>query len=89
MENNSTQETPQIHSYFDEEGESPSAKGIGLHAGMIWQHIHSNGTTSIIQLKADLSCTATVLHLALGWLLREDKIELLREKGQLLVRLKD
>lgn len=71
------------------EGPSPSSHFIGLLSGLIWNYLNLNGKTSVIQLKSELLCSATHLHLALGWLLREDKIEFSKEKGHLLVQLKN
>ena len=66
----------------------PTTLLIGDTAGRVWHHLNERGEMSIIQLKSDLQCTATVVHLALGWLLREDKVHLSRDRGNLLVRLK-
>lgn len=68
--------------------EVPSVHSIGIVSGRIWNYLNECGKTSIIKLKLDLSCTGTVIHLALGWLLKEDKIEFSKEAGQLYVRLK-
>lgn len=68
--------------------EVPSAHSIGLCAGQIWNYLSQHGKSSLIQLKMELSCTASVLHLALGWLSREGKIEFSKENGQLFVELK-
>lgn len=79
----------EMASYFDEvDDKIPDGDDIGLHAGALWHYLNENGLTSIIKLKSEMACTATLLHLALGWLSREGKIEFSREKGQLLVKLK-
>ena len=67
----------------------PNAQTIGAIAGAVWRHLQSNGKTSVIRLKSEIQCSATALHLALGWLLREDKVEFLNEKGHLMARLKE
>jgi hypothetical protein len=61
---------------------------IGETAGKAWQYLDANGQTSLIKLKSELSCTAGLMHLALGWLLREEKIELSRDRGHLFAKLK-
>lgn len=68
--------------------ESPNAHSIGLCAGQIWNYLAKNGKSSLIQIKIEVSCTASILHLALGWLLREGKVEFSKERGQLFVELK-
>lgn len=61
---------------------------IGACAGSVWNFLNTKGKTSVIRLKFELRCSATVLYLALGWLLKEEKINFSVEKGQLNVSLK-
>jgi len=49
---------------------------IGVAAGRVWQYLCDNGPATIIKLKSALEVSNGHLHLALGWLSREDKIEL-------------
>ncbi len=49
---------------------------IGINAGRVWTYLTDNGPTTIIKLKSALEVSSGQLHLALGWLSREDKIEL-------------
>jgi hypothetical protein len=50
---------------------------IGITAGRVWNYLAENGPTTIIKLKSSLEVSNGHLHLALGWLSREDKIELI------------
>ena len=49
---------------------------IGVTAGHVWEYLYKHGSVSAIELKLELGITNTLLYLALGWLAREDKIEL-------------
>ena len=66
----------------------PSSQSIGSSVGKIWNYLNLNGETSIVKLKTEIQCTATIIHLSLGWLLREDKIKFSIQKGHLFVRLR-
>ena len=61
---------------------------VGETAGQVWKLLASEGPQSAAQLKKKLSSKGEVLSMALGWLAREDKIELLNEKKTLVVQLK-
>ncbi len=61
---------------------------IGQLAGQVWHYLNVNGETSVLRLKAEMQSPAGLIHLALGWLLREEKIEFSGEKGYPAVRLK-
>ncbi|MDR2066474.1 MAG: winged helix-turn-helix domain-containing protein [Endomicrobium sp.] len=49
---------------------------IGLVAGDIWRYLVENGDSSTIKIRVNLGISNTTLYLALGWLLREDKINM-------------
>jgi hypothetical protein len=49
---------------------------VGETAGLIWQALDSQGPLKLTTLKKQLKATDTLLHMALGWLAREDKIEM-------------
>ena len=49
---------------------------IGITAGEIWKYLSEKGTSTILEIKSNLGVSNTLLHLALGWLIRENKIEL-------------
>ena len=49
---------------------------IGITAGEIWKYLSEKGTSTIMDIKSNLGVSNTLLHLALGWLIREKKIEL-------------
>lgn len=61
---------------------------IGLTAGRIWQYLADHGEVSRIELKFALDISNTLLHLALGWLAREEKIVIKNEGKECLLTLR-
>jgi hypothetical protein len=61
---------------------------VGETAGLIWQAIDSQGPIKTTALKKLLKTNDTILHMALGWLAREDKIEMTASGRAFLVQLK-
>ena len=61
---------------------------VGETAGRIWQALSSEGPQTLAQLKKGLNGTSELVPLAVGWLAREDKIELAHEKKGLRIQLK-
>lgn len=62
---------------------------IGKAAGAIWQALAANGACSLPKLRKSIDCQAPVFDWAIGWLARENKIAIAREKRSFLVRLKE
>jgi len=68
---------------------------IGTTAGQIWQYLSRNNYTLTAQkfitttrLKTALGVSDRILHLALGWLSRENKIEIEAAENTFRVSLK-
>lgn len=61
---------------------------VGETAGLIWQAIDSQGSLKTTALKKLLKTNDMILHMALGWLAREDKIEMTASGRTFLVQLK-
>lgn len=61
---------------------------VGETAGKVWQTLSSDGPLTVAQLKKKLDGTGELIPLALGWLAREDKIDILQEKKAVRVSLK-
>ena len=61
---------------------------IGETAGHIWHTLDEEGPLRVTALKKQIKASEAVLHMALGWLAREDKIEMESEGRAILVRLK-
>jgi hypothetical protein len=55
---------------------------IGVNAGKIWNVLKENQELSIEGLKKNTKLNNNQLHLALGWLSREDKIFFLEDNDE-------
>lgn len=54
---------------------------IGILAGKIWSHLSEKGPSDAPQIKFSLNISNSQLYLALGWLAREGKIAVVKEKN--------
>ena len=61
---------------------------VGETAGKVWQALSSAGPLTLAQLKKKVDGSGEFLSFGLGWLAREDKIEIVPEKKTFRVRLK-
>ncbi len=61
---------------------------VGETAGKVWHTLSSEGPLTVAQLKKKLNGSSDLLGLALGWLAREDKIEITPDKKTLRVQLR-
>ncbi len=53
---------------------------IGFCAGEIYNYLHVNGTTSFSKMKKELDLKGNFADLGLGWLAREQKVDI-QQKG--------
>lgn len=60
---------------------------VGHTAGKIWGEL-SGGPQTIAQLKKKLNGDGDLVNLAVGWLAREDKVDIFAEKKNFRVALK-
>jgi Winged helix-turn-helix domain (DUF2582) len=68
-------------------GETNLTKKIGTDAGKIWKTLHSLGENNITELSKLTQLKKEELHAALGWLARENKIQLKHENRELIIHL--
>lgn len=62
---------------------------VGTFAGAVWTALNENGTLNVKDLKKAAKLkTDKDLYLALGWLLREDKVVVAEEDKTVTVTLK-
>jgi len=61
---------------------------IGGVAGSIWRTLEANGEMTLTSLKKKVDAGASLFDWAIGWLAREDKIDLTLEKRSYRVCLK-
>jgi hypothetical protein len=62
---------------------------IGTAAGAIWQALAGGGACTLPKLRKSVDCPTPVFDWAIGWLARENKIAITREKRSFLVQLKE
>ena len=53
---------------------------IGFCAGEIYNYLHTNGATSFAKMKKELDLKGNFADLGLGWLARENKVDI-QQKG--------
>ncbi len=61
---------------------------IGEMSGKVWQALRRDGEMTISQLKNALSADAFLLNAAIGWLAREDKIEVVKYRNTVKIYLR-
>ena len=61
---------------------------VGSTAGRVWQALSTQGPLTMAELKKKVDGQGDLVTLAIGWLAREDKIEITPEKKTLRVQLK-
>ncbi len=61
---------------------------IGQSAGQIYNYLNSNGEATFSKIKKELDLKGNFADLGLGWLAREDKVELSKKGSSVNVRLK-
>ena len=61
---------------------------VGETAGRIWHLLNDEGPHTFAQLKKKLDGSGELLSFALGWLAREDKVDITQEKKTVKVALK-
>jgi Winged helix-turn-helix domain (DUF2582) len=72
-----------------EEGKGMDIKSmVGETAGKIWETLSAQGPLTVAQLKKKVDGKTDLVNFALGWLAREDKIDLIPEKKTFRVQLR-
>lgn len=60
----------------------------GVIAGKIWDYLAGHSPSNAMQIKLSLNITNSQLYLALGWLARENKISVTKDKNLHVVALR-
>ena len=63
-------------------------ESVGHTAGKVWSQLSEAGPQTIAQLKKKLNGEGDLVNLAVGWLAREDKVDIVSEKKSFRVKLK-
>ena len=61
---------------------------IGISAGEIYNYLNTNGESTFSKMKKELDLKGNFADLGLGWLAREDKVEISKKGTSVSVRLK-
>ena len=61
---------------------------IGLMAGKVWQTLETKGEMSLAALKKTLGTRELTADWAIGWLAREDKLVLRKERNTVKIALR-
>jgi hypothetical protein len=61
---------------------------VGETAGHVWNLLSRDGPQTLVQAKKKLNVPGELLNLAIGWLAREDKVDIIQEKKSFRVKLK-
>ena len=61
---------------------------VGVTAGKVWHMLNDSGPQTLAQLKKRLNGSGELVGFALGWLAREDKVEISPDKKSFKVALK-
>jgi len=62
---------------------------IGTLAGKTWKYLSKNGESPALKIRADLRLSNTNLFLAIGWLAREDKVNISAKNNDIFFSLKN
>jgi len=62
---------------------------IGKIAGEIWRVLNEQGELSLQELKKEVAAESPVFDWAIGWLAREDKLAISREKRKIRLCLRE
>jgi hypothetical protein len=65
-----------------------SMQDIGSAAGEVWRFLNANGPTAADTVKRKLKLGSDVFYAAVGWLAREDKLDIRGEGRKLVLALK-
>ena len=61
---------------------------IGQSAGRIYDYLNNNGESTFSKMKKELDLKGNFADLGLGWLAREDKVEISKKGTSVNVRLR-
>ena len=60
---------------------------VGLAAGQVWSYLHQRGETSISKMAKDLKQKDSVVYMGLGWLAKENKVAIRKDKTTIKAKL--
>lgn len=61
---------------------------MGTTAGKIWEFLNEHGEVTVLKLKTNLKLSNSLVCMGIGWLAREDKVNIKTSKKDCKVSLK-
>jgi hypothetical protein len=61
---------------------------VGETAGVVWRLLHEDGSQTLVQLRKKMNGSGELLAFAIGWLAREDKLQIQPGKKSFLLQLR-
>jgi hypothetical protein len=61
---------------------------VGDAAGKIWRFLEGHGPASVSAIEREVDASRLEVHMGLGWLAREGKLETVEEKRGVLLRVR-
>ena len=62
---------------------------LGEAAGVLWRHLHASGPTTMTVLLKQVDLPRDALMQAIGWLARENKIDIIEDQRRKRIMLRD
>ena len=59
-----------------------SIQAVGETAGRVWEWLQGRGKTNLTTVEREIEAPAAVVHMAIGWLAREGKLDVRQEGRQ-------
>lgn len=56
--------------------------------GKIWEYLDKNGESTVYKMKKDLNIPDSMIYIGIGWLVKENKLNIRRDGGSIKVSLK-
>lgn len=61
---------------------------IGKTAGLVWQYLNEKGEVTLSQVKKNVKASSDMVNQAIGWLARENKLEIQKKGNSYRISLK-
>jgi len=74
---------------MEPDGEGTMQKQIGDAAGIIWKYLDQHTESTLSELKQATKLSEQLVLMGLGWLAREEKLDVVQDKKGLKVSLRE
>ena len=80
--------TARFAEYTQEVFEVETNAQVGEAAGKVWHLLNDNGPQTLAQIKKKVNGSGDLVVFALGWLAREEKVDIFKDKNSFKVTLR-